>query len=484
MITLFRNPFARAIRAFPRAEHGNVAIMFAFALVPIIGLVGAAVDYSRANSARSALQSALDATALMISREAAGLTEDQIKTRAQGYFDALYNSDASINPLDIVYTPNSGNGATVAVKASGTLPTTFMKVAGFPTIDFGSSTSTKWGASRMRVALALDVTGSMIQGSSNPTKLTAMKEAAKDLVDTLKGSATATGDVYISIVPFNVMVNVGADKYEESWLRWDEWDDNNGSCSGGSSYKTRSACMSVNICSNSRYTKKRDCEKNNGTWGNANYTWTPKNHNTWNGCVQDRDKSYDTTKDVPSTDAPGTLFPVPSSNYSDCRSENSILPLISAYGSNESDESVDATTLKGKINTLVARGGTNQAIGMHWAWMSLQQTDPLNAPALEDNYQYTNVIILLSDGENTKNRWSGDGSNWSEEVDNRQELLCDNAKRDGVQIYTIQVGTMESDVLQYCASSPSHAFTTTTTAGISAAFGQIATQLSMLRIAK
>ncbi|MGB3274361.1 MAG: pilus assembly protein [Xanthobacteraceae bacterium] len=490
MASLFRTRLARPLRAFRHASHGNVAIMFAIAIVPIIGLVGAAVDYSRANSARSALQSALDATALMISREAAGLSEQQIAERAQAYFESLYNHpDGSISPLDVNYTPNTGNGASVSISANGSIQTTFMKMAGFPTISFPSSTSTKWGASRMRVALALDITGSMVQGSSNPTKLDAMKEAAKDLVDTLKGSATATGDIYISIVPFNVMVNVGADKYEESWLRWDDWDNNNGSCSGGSSYKTRSACTSVNVCSNSRYTKKRDCERNNGTWGNANYTWTPRNHSTWNGCVQDRDQNYDTTRHAPSTDIQGTLFPVPSSNYSDCRSENSILPLISAYGSNESDESVDGATLKGKINTLVARGGTNQAIGMHWAWMSLQQTDPLNAPAFENNYQYTNVIILLSDGENTKNRWSGNGSSWSEAVDDRQKLLCDNVKatdpetgKPAAEIYTIQVGTMESDVLQYCASSPSHAFTTTTAEGIGSAFNQIASQLSMLRL--
>ena len=487
MTSLFRRSTDRLTRsaaAFHRSEGGNVAMLFALALVPIIGLVGAAVDYRRANSARSALQAALDATALMISREASDLSEEQIQSRAQAYFDSLYNNHpgATIAPLQVHYSPNAGNGATVQVSSSGTIDTVMMKAVGFPTIGFNSSASTKWGAARLRVAMALDVTGSMVQGSRNPTKLDAMKEAAKDLVDTLKASATNSGDVYISIVPFNVMVNVGSTNYQKSWLRWDEWDDNNGTCSGGSSYKTRSACTSVNVCSRSQYTKQRDCERNNGTWRNANYTWTPKNHNTWNGCVQDRDKNYDTTKDAPSTGSQGTLFPVPGSNYSDCKAANSILPLISAYDSNESDESDDATTLKGKINALTAVGGTNQSIGMHWAWMSLQQTVPLSAPAFEDNYQYTNVIILLSDGENTKNRWNGNGSSWSEEVDNRQKLLCDNAKAAGTAIYTIQVGTMASTVLQYCASSSGHAFTTTTVDGIGTAFNQIATQLSMLRL--
>jgi Flp pilus assembly protein TadG len=59
---------------FAGAERGNVAMMFAIALVPMLGFIGAAIDYSRAVSARSAMQAAADATALMISKEATSLT--------------------------------------------------------------------------------------------------------------------------------------------------------------------------------------------------------------------------------------------------------------------------------------------------------------------------------------------------------------------------------------------------------------------------
>ena len=43
-------------------QTGGVAPMFALALVPMLGLAGAAVDYSRASSARAAMYAALDAT--------------------------------------------------------------------------------------------------------------------------------------------------------------------------------------------------------------------------------------------------------------------------------------------------------------------------------------------------------------------------------------------------------------------------------------
>ena len=44
-----------------RDREGSVAATFALALIPLVGLVGAAVDYSAANSARTNLQVALDA---------------------------------------------------------------------------------------------------------------------------------------------------------------------------------------------------------------------------------------------------------------------------------------------------------------------------------------------------------------------------------------------------------------------------------------
>ena len=53
----------RVSSRFRAAENGNIAVIFAIALVPLLGFVGAAIDYSRATTARSAMQSALDSAA-------------------------------------------------------------------------------------------------------------------------------------------------------------------------------------------------------------------------------------------------------------------------------------------------------------------------------------------------------------------------------------------------------------------------------------
>ena len=68
--TLFARLRAGA-RQFRKDQRGNVVIIFTLTLIPVIG---AAVDYSRASSAKVAMQSAVDSTALMLSKGPACLT--------------------------------------------------------------------------------------------------------------------------------------------------------------------------------------------------------------------------------------------------------------------------------------------------------------------------------------------------------------------------------------------------------------------------
>src|SRR3954453_2167912 len=51
-------------RRFRRREDGQVAVMFALAIVPLAAAVGAAVDYSRGNQIRASLQKAMDSAVL------------------------------------------------------------------------------------------------------------------------------------------------------------------------------------------------------------------------------------------------------------------------------------------------------------------------------------------------------------------------------------------------------------------------------------
>src|ERR1700733_506501 len=83
-----------AVRRFAGARDGNIAIIFAIALVPVLSFVGAAIDYSCANAARSSMQAALDSTALMISKDLSSglITTSQINARAQAYLAGFYTN--------------------------------------------------------------------------------------------------------------------------------------------------------------------------------------------------------------------------------------------------------------------------------------------------------------------------------------------------------------------------------------------------------
>ena len=102
----------RQAAAFRADRRGNVAIIFAIAIIPVFGAVGAAVDYSRANSARTAMQSALDVTALMVSKEALDLQSGQIQKKARAYFSSQFNH-ADVKQLATTFTlVNNGPGIT------------------------------------------------------------------------------------------------------------------------------------------------------------------------------------------------------------------------------------------------------------------------------------------------------------------------------------------------------------------------------------
>ncbi|MBI1201376.1 MAG: pilus assembly protein TadG [Rhodopseudomonas sp.] len=445
-----------ALTRFRLAERGNVAITFAFATLPVIGLIGSAVDYSRANAVKVSLQSALDSTALMLAKDAPSMTSTQLQSAATKYFQALFTGQNVSNPtINARYTTDGGSA--VIVNGSIDVPTTFLDIVGVNSVTVDGSSTTKWGSSRLRVALVLDVTGSM----ASDGKMTALKSATKNLLTTLKNAATNNGDVYVSIIPFNKDVNVGAYDPATSnlnWVDWTEWDANNQTCTssgyGGWGWG------------------------GNG-WGNT--TCTPKNHNTWNGCVTDRDQDYDQLATAPNPDdinlpngKASTLFPA--EQYSSCP--------VAMMGL-----SYNWSAMNSLVDSMQPVGNTNQPIGLVWGWQSLVGGGPLTAPAMDSNYQYQQIIILLSDGMNTQDRWYSQQT----PVDNRMYQTgngsgtCANIKAAGVTIYTLQVNTGRdptSTLLKNCASASDKFFLLTQANDISSAFDTIGTNLTKLRVAK
>jgi Flp pilus assembly protein TadG len=447
----------RKLWQFAAARDGNVAITFALAVIPLIGFVGTAVDYSRANATKAVLQEALDATALMLSKEAAKDTSAQLQTNAQNYFLAQFMREQSkyaVANVTVNANFSSSGGTSVVINASAQVPTTFLSIVGYNNITVGSSSTVKWGTARLRVALVLDNTGSMAQSG----KMAALQTATKNLLTQLQNAAVSSDDVYVSIIPFVKDVNVDSANSAAPWIDWTDWDSKNGTCSGGSGGSNGSSNGSKQV-----------------TQSTCGGTWKSKNHNTWNGCVQDRGDdtqpnpaNYDTTVDAPNTSIPATLYSA--EQYSSCPQ--------AAMGL-----SYDWAAMTKEVDKMSPAGNTNQAIGLQLGWMSLVGGGPFTAPAMQTGYTYNQIIILLTDGLNTQDRWYKSQS----EIDARQTMTCDNIKASGVILYTVEVstdGTPVSPLLQNCASDSSKFFYLTSANDIVTTFDQIGTNLSKLYVAK
>jgi Flp pilus assembly protein TadG len=419
---------------FWKDRRGSVAPLLGIALIPLMGAVGAAVDYARASATRAAFQSALDSTALMLSKTASTESTSDLQTTATNTFNALF-SRPDVKNVTVTVSYSSTNGSHIVLNGNATINTNFLGVLGIDQIDFAATATTVWGNTRLRVALVLDNTGSM----ASSDKMTALKTASQNLLTQLKTAAQTPDDVYVSIIPFNKDVNVGASNYDQSWLRWDLWEAVNGTCSY-SYYTMQSSCTS--------HAK----------------IWKPADHNTWNGCLTDRDQNFDTTNDAPV--AGSTLYPT--EQYSSCPA--SLMGL-----------SNDWTVLSNKITAMQPVGNTNQAIGLQMGWQSLTAA-PFTVPAMDPNYKYNQVIILLTDGLNTQDRWYTNASS----IDAREQKTCDNIKAAGVTIYTVQVNTGSdptSTLLQNCATDPNKFFLLTSSVQIVTTFDQIGTALTNLRLA-
>jgi hypothetical protein len=370
------------------------------------------------------MQAAADATALMLSQTAKDMTPTGLNQAATNHFSSLFQrqevSNVSVTPA---YT--TGAGLKIVIAATGTYTPTFVNFLGVPSMTLSVASTVQWGGSRLRVALVLDNTGSMAQSD----KMTALQTATKNLLSQLQSAVTEDGDVYVSIVPFVKDVNVGSSNYTQTWIDWTEWDADNGSCSK-SSYSSN----------------KSNCTSHAGAW-------TPANHSTWNGCVMDRGNSggpsslkTDTNVTAPTTSNTATLFPAEQYQYCPKAATMAL--------------SNDWSTLSALVDKMTSQGSTNQAIGLALGWMSLVGGGPFpTPPAMDPDYTYQQVIILLTDGLNTQDRWYGNGSSTSTQVDARQQITCDNINAAKITLYAVQVNTDNSPtstLLQNCAGSPNH----------------------------
>src|SRR3954467_7465241 len=115
----------------------NVAPIFAIAIIPIVGLTGSAMDYTRANSIKSAMQAAADATALKLVQNALSLPSGDVSATADPVFKASFSRP---DAAQLQISAQSTSSGVVTVTATAQMATDFMGVLGITNIVIGSRT--------------------------------------------------------------------------------------------------------------------------------------------------------------------------------------------------------------------------------------------------------------------------------------------------------------------------------------------------------
>lgn len=203
-----------------RDVGGNVFAMTAAAVVPMIGVVGGAVDASRLFLTRSRLQAACD-SAVLAGRRAmttssfpANGTEEQ---RARAMFNFNFQ-DSDFQTVNTTFRATADANGRLSGTAQTSVPMTLMKVFGMQTQTTSVACSADVQIPNIDIVFVLDVTGSMKcrpDGSdcdSGPeSKLVAMRGAATRFYDTLQAQLTAAGAnagrVRYGFVPYSQAVN-------------------------------------------------------------------------------------------------------------------------------------------------------------------------------------------------------------------------------------------------------------------------------------
>jgi hypothetical protein len=294
-----------------------------------------------------------------------------------------------------------------------------VRIFGISQLRVSTLSQVSWGIKRLELALVLDNTGSMAEYN----KIDALKSATREMLTKLRSLSGAGDNVRVSIVPFDTHVNIGGNNRNQPWIDWSTYD-------------------------------RRDNLVRQANFGQDR-------HAGWSGCIIDRDQPFDVRNTAP-TRNPNTFYPAV-----DCELA-SIQPLTS-----------DWNALDRKVGQMKSSGFTDLTIGLVWGWNMLTPQVPLSQ-AVAPTKDLSKVIVFLTDGKNTQNRWSSN----AHEIDARTKELCNSIKKTDIQVFTVRVIEGNASLLRECATRPDMYFEVTRASGISSAFAQITDQLTRLYLSR
>ncbi|MXO73346.1 pilus assembly protein [Alteraurantiacibacter buctensis] len=206
-----------------RDARGNVMVLAAVALVPLVIVIGSAIDVSRYQMAQTRLQNACDSGALAARKL---MTNDTMTTAARNQGLAFFDHNfpaGTFGTTNLTRDYGATSNGEVGGTASARLPTTIMQMFGFARFDLAVDCTAEVNISNTDIVFVLDVTGSMNcpddgafcpNGNNNNTeagnaRIRGLRTAVMSFYDTVEAATSSAAQVRYGVVPYSSGINVG-----------------------------------------------------------------------------------------------------------------------------------------------------------------------------------------------------------------------------------------------------------------------------------
>lgn len=434
---------------FASNQSGAVALIFGIAAIPIIGLIGSSLDYSRATDIRQTYQDAADAAVLAAATRSLDTFEQQQEIARDVFYAHASATNHSINLFELVE-----HDLGLMVRAAGEMPTTLLSIVGVTEVSVGVEAIAALASQPLEIAFVIDATNSMLRGSRWRTAYGAIE----DTLEALDEATTGEDDLFVTVIPMGDTVNIG--EANADWVQGlvddeDAYDD----------------------------------------WGpDRQFNYMEEQH--WQGCVFAReeptpDNPYTLTDERPGDEVFGAM---------DHRLNNHALE---GHGSRKFlcpreiiGPSQDVQQVLRDINSITAAGTGRFDQGMAWGWRAVsanwQGEWGIAGYPTTDLDERNKVVVFITDGNSTMEEWRFDGhqdwgyNNAGDSMLGNLVDVCTQAKAQGIEVYTLYVegNPYAESYMRDCASSADHFFDVTTNSAMIAAFEAMGTRLSRVRLVR
>lgn len=471
---------------FWRADRGNIVMIFALTLLPILAVVGTAIDLSRLQSAKVQMSSLLDQAVLA----SANLSSTEDPEDLIGDWVESQVTTFGLSPEDLTLNVTSNisfNSREVSAVATVEVPTLMMYIFNKPSTTLRVQSKAVQSITNIEVAMVLDISSSM-----RGNRLTSLKQASTDFVDIMLTPSTSA-TTSINIVPFGGTVNIGDSLYEK--------------------FSVRSSNPSTIV----------DPDEDDYDIGTAVET-SAFLFSDGETCIEAIQDDYDTDLLSSFSRAQVPDFWRWWNNHPWCPEDQSAVFL----------NSNDNSALKTHLNNMVLSDGTGMDIGTMWGLKTLSPSfrgelggDFSERPLDFESEEVKKVMIVMTDGaitaqnrpedpeignvhtnrpdnraphssaisnqgnrqnmQTTRTRGSATTSALNDSAVGRFKKACNAAKEEEIQVFTIgfqiRSGSLPDKILAECASGPLYYYHVEGL-DLTSTFQSIAAQVNALRISE